>query len=403
MIQGKAILVVDFGNSSTKGMVLFGKVGATGRYRKAQFEVPNAFAPISEDYQISSDYSKENSTVLKLSGVSVGGTVLDGCFCNGELQEREFPQGIIRPTAYSKKYEMDATALSVRLAFFWAYKVLMKMNRLTDVSEVQVSWSVVTLLPPGDIDIGREPMTELIKSVESIESVFPQMYTPVTVDKVNVFAEGFCGYVACAYEEGQSFRRGYEYLCEETVLIFDIGAGTTDCAVVKENKLVQRSKFTVNQGGNNVLQGVRRELRLIGLDLEMEEIRSGILRGYVKDGAKKVDIVELANRAKAEVASKIVADFINYLEGSDLNMRSISYILTCGGGSMQDLEQDGATSLSVKILESIKNLAPNAELIKLPTQTVTIENPDGTSVKADQPISARFLNLIGASILAEVV
>ena len=47
MIQGKAILVVDFGNSSTKGMVLFGKVGATGRYRKAQFEVPNAFAPIS--------------------------------------------------------------------------------------------------------------------------------------------------------------------------------------------------------------------------------------------------------------------------------------------------------------------------------------------------------------------
>lgn len=402
MVQGKGILVIDFGNSSTKGTVLFGKSAQTGRYRRAQFEVSNVFAPIDEGYEVSADYDTDSSTIMRVDAL-LEGRAIKGCFCNGELQQRERPFTTIKPGAFDKKYNLDATVLSVRLAFLQAYKAVMEMHRLNDPTQVEVSWQVVTLLPPGDIDVGREPMTELIKGVTSVESVYPVMKFDVTIDKVTVLAEGFCGYVACIYDEGQTFRRGYEYLMQESVLIFDIGAGTTDCMIVKDNKLVQASKHTVQQGGNNVFQLVRRQLRLKGIDIDEETIRNGVIKGYVKDGSKQVDIVDMVNNAKAEVAGKIIADFQDYLALTDIKMRSVGYILACGGGSMMDSECTGIKPLSEKILESVKQLSPNAELVSLPRQVVNVGQDDGTMLKEERPMSARFLNLIGASILAEVV
>lgn len=43
------------------------------------------------------------------------------------------------------------------------------------------------------------------------------------------------------------------------------------------------------------------------------------------------------------------------------------------------------------------------ELIQLPKQVVTVEQEDGSTVPEERTISARMLNLIGASILAEAL
>lgn len=402
MIQGTAILVIDFGNSSTKGTVMFNKNAQTGRYREQQFEVSNVFAPIDKDYIVSSDYDDTDSTILKVNTV-LNGRDINGCFCNGELQARELPLATIKPGAYDKKYKLDATVLSVRLAFLQAFKIVMGWQRVTDCTQVDLHWNVVTLLPPGDIDMGKEEMISLIKGVDLIESVFPEMTFKVAVDKVTVLAEGFCGYVATVFDKGQICRQGYDYLRKETVLIFDIGAGTTDCMIIKNNKMVQSSKHTVNQGGNNVLQIVRRSLRLKGIDIDENDVRNGVIKGYIKDGAKQVNISDIVNSAKQEVAHKIISDFQDYLSLTDIKMRSVGYLLTCGGGSMVDSECTEIRPLSEQILESLKQLAPNAELVKLPTQIVNVTQPDGSQIKEERPISARFLNLVGASIMAEIL
>ena len=335
MVQGNATLVIDLGNSSTKGKVLFGKDSQTGKFREREFDIPNVFAPIDEGYVVSPDYDDATSTILRVDTV-LNGRQIYGDFCNGELQVKEKPLCTIKPSASDKKYNLDSTPLSYRLAFLFAYKAIMNMQRISDFSQLDITWTVVTLLPPGDLDEGKAPLTELIQSIDKLEAVFPKVDLPIKISKTVVLPEGYCAYAGVVYDIGCQFRPDYKYLTEESVLVIDIGAGTSDILLIKNNKLVQNSKYTITQGGNNVYQLVRRKLRMMGLDLDDDSIKAGIIKGEVKDGAKKISIVDIVNNAKLEVAQKIVSEIQDFFDLTDTKTRSIGYLLICGGGSMQD-------------------------------------------------------------------
>ena len=404
MIQGNATLVVDLGNSSTKGMVLFGKDSQTGKFRERRFDLSNQFAMVSSDYVVPSDYSDTTSTVLTIDG-EVNGKPVKGTYCNGEVQQKEKPTGILRPTATRKKYELDTTALSFELAFLYGCKAIMNMSRVNDYSQLDITWKVVTLLPPGDVDEGKDKIESIIRSIKKIETSYPVCSTAINIDKVAVLPEGYCAYIGVVYDKGHIYRPDYKFLNEETVIIFDVGAGTTDCMLVKNGKLVQTSKHTVNKGGNNVLQIVKRDLELQGLELEESDIQNGIIKGYVKDGSKQMPIADIVNKAKSEVASIIIEDFTGYLERTDMKVRSIGYVLVCGGGSMNDSDCPDIKPLSEDLVNNFKELSPNASLIDIPKHIVSKpdEEEEGTYKKVEEQISPRDLNLIGASILAELI
>ena len=400
MVQGNATLVIDLGNSSTKGKVLFGKDSQTGKFREREFDIPNVFAPIDENYVVSPDYDDATSTILRVN-TELNGRQIKGDFCNGDLQVKEKPLCTIKPSASDKKYNLDSTVLSYRLAFLFAYKAIMNMQRISDFSQLDITWTVVTLLPPGDLDEGKAPLTELIQSIDKLEAVFPKVDLPIKISKTVVLPEGYCAYAGVVYDIGCQFRPDYKYLTEESVLVIDIGAGTSDILLIKNNKLVQNSKYTITQGGNNVYQLVRRKLRMMGLDLDDTSIKAGIIKGEVKDGAKKISIVDIVNNAKLEVAQKIVSEIQDFFDLTDTKTRSIGYLLICGGGSMQDSDVPEIIPMSTKVLESFKVLSPNAQLIDIPTHIVSKELPDGDIEKVEEMISPRKLNLLGASILAE--
>lgn len=402
MVQGNAILVVDLGNSSTKGRVLFGKDSTTGRYRERSFEVSNVFAPIDPGYEVSPDYTEELSTILRVD-TTLNGRPIQGDFCNGELQAKEKPLSTIKPSASDKKYNLDSTALSMRMAFLYGCKGIMEMSRITDFSKLDITWTVVCLLPPGDVDEGKAHMSELVKNVTVLHSVFPECEMPIKIAKTVVLPEGFCAYAGVVYDVGRQFRADYKFLTEETVLVIDIGAGTSDMVLIKNNKMVQNSKYTISQGGNNVHQLVRRKLRMNGIDIDDEDIRRGIVKGEVKDGAKTMSIVDIVNNAKAEVATKIVSEIQDFLEVTDIKARSVGHVLVCGGGSMQDSDASSIVPMSVKVVDSFKTLSPNSELVQIPYHSVRREAPDGDMVTVTEQISPRELNLLGASILAEAL
>lgn len=402
MIQGNATLIVDLGNSSTKAKVLFGKNNTTGKFRERSFEVPNFFASIQPGYEVSADYSDETSTILRVDTTLNGHRVV-GDFCNGELQQKEKPLSVIKPSASDKKYNLDATVLSYRLAFLYACRSIMSMQKIMDFSQLDITWTVVTLLPPGDIDTGRQPMIDLISDIKEIEAVYPAVKIPINISKVVVLPEGFCAYAGVVFDTGHVYRSDYKFLTEESVLVIDIGAGTTDICSIINNKLVQNSKYTISQGGNNVYQQVRRALLIKGYTFDEEAIKAGILSGTIKDGSKPISIVDFVNEARAEVAQKIVAEIQNFLELTDIRARSIGYVLICGGGSMHDSTVDEIRPMSEKIMESFKQLSPNSENIIIPKHTVTKELADGDVMRQEEQISPRHLNLIGASILAELL
>lgn len=400
MVQGKANLIIDLGNSGTKCKVQFGKDSKTGKYREKRFDIPNVFAPIDSNYIVSPDYDDTTSTILYVD-TELNGKTIKGYFCNGELQEKEKPISTIKPSASSKKYDLDSTVLSYNLAFLFAHKAIMHMNRVSDFSQLDITWNVITLLPPGDSDSGKEAIKNIIMGIKEISGVFPEYKIPINIDKVFVLPEGFCAYAGVVYDKGLVYREGYKFLTEESVLVIDIGAGTSDFVLIKNNKLVQNSKGTVTQGGNNVYQYVRRKLRMQGLDIDDNDIRNGVITGVVRDGSKEVSIVDIVNDAKSEVATKIISGFQDYIEETDIKVRSIGYVLVCGGGSMKDSDVDDIIALSDKLVENFKQLSPNAQLVKLPHHIVLKETETGDSIKVDEEISPRDLNLLGASILAE--
>lgn len=402
MVQGNAILVIDLGNSSTKGKVLFGKDSQTGKYRERKFEIPNVFATIPEDYEVSQDYSDLTSTILSVDTM-VGDIPVKGHFCNGELQQNERSVATIRPTAKLKKYESESTVLSYRLAFLFACKAIMNMSRVSDFSQLDLTWTVVTLLPPGDVGVGTEKIKGIIDDIKEVNSVYPKADIPIKVTKTVVLPEGYCAYVGTVYDVGHVFRPDYKYLTEEVVLVIDIGAGTSDCVLIKNNTLVQNSKNTITLGGNNVHQLVKKKILMQGMEVTDEIVKDGVLKGYIKDGAKKVSIINEVNDAKAEIAQQIVTNIIGYFEASDINVRGIGYVLVCGGGSMIDSDCEEIPPISTAIMKSVKQMAKNCELIEIPTHMVQKELPDGDIEKVEEIISPRDLNLLGASILAELV
>lgn len=380
MLTGTANLIIDLGNSSTKCKVQYGKDPNTGKFYQRRFDISNVFAPISSDYEVSDEYNTETSTIINVDA-KINGAQIRGNFCNGELQEKEKPLTTIKPSATSRKYELDSTILSLNMAFLKASEAILAMNHTTDFSQLDITWNVITLLPPGDLDEGKDKMVDIIKSITEIVSVYPKAGIPIKINNVIVLPEGFCAYIGLVFQEGLKVRPEYKYLTEETILVFDIGAGTTDCLLIKNNKIVQNSKYTVNQGGNNVYQYVRRKLKLKGIDIEDAAIRAGVVSGVIKDGSKELNITDLINEAKEEIATKIVSEFQDFIELTDIKLRSIGYLLTCGGGSMSEKD---TSALSDKLVAKAKSLAPNISAIKLPDD-----------------ISPRDLNLIGASITAE--
>lgn len=402
MVQGSAILVVDLGNSSTKGKVLFGKDGNTGRFRERKFDIPNVFAPIDPSYEVSPDYTTEDSTILRVD-TELNGRIIQGDFCNGELQRKEKPLSTIKPSASDKKYNLDSTVLSMRLALLYGYKGIMEMSRVFDYSKLDVTWTVVCLLPPGDMDEGKAPMAALVNSIDRLQAVFPECDIPIKVTKTVVLPEGFSAYAGVVFDVGKQFRADYKFLTEETVLVIDIGAGTSDMVLIKNNKMVQNSKYTISQGGNNVHQLVRRKLRMQGLDIDDDAIRRGIVKGEVKDGSKPVSIVDIVNTAKAEVAQKIVSEIQDFLEVTDIKARSVGYVLVCGGGSMRDSDAADIVPMSDQVVKSFRNLSPNSELVQIPTHVVNRDAHDGDVERVEEQISPRDLNLLGASILAETL
>lgn len=380
-------LVLDLGNSETRGIVLCGK-DKNGKLKDKYFSLSNRFAEVAEDYVPSVDYTPDTSAILKVD-FTVGDQKIKGCYANGELQLREFNIGPLRPSATEKKYTSVTTVLSFQLAVLRAYGIVKEL--MGDISADDIIWSVNVLLPPGDMVAGQQKMSDLIKSVTAVDSVYPKMSFKVNIKQVVVLPEGFCAYIATVYDKGNVIRKDAKSLLKEATLVFDIGAGTTDVLVVKDNKIINSTMHSIERGGNNVQQLVKKSMRTEcdNLRLPESEIAQGLIDGYVKDGSRTVDITEFVNSARDSVASYLISDLQSYLEETELSPRSINKVLICGGGA---INKGGCKALSEAIVFYLKRLAPYVELVALPKDTVTGEE-----------LSPRVLNVRGASILAAVM
>ena len=383
-----ATLVLDLGNSETRGKVLY-RVGSDVIAEK--FTLSNRFSKITTaGYEIPEDYTEAKSTIFALEA-EVDGDKISGEYVNGILCDKEFSNTVFRPSSLDKKHKSLTTALSFAEGILIATKIIGKRLGIVTLSEIDINWNVVSLLPPAEMNEGASKLEDIFRSIKLIDCVMPVEKLNVKVNKVKIYPEGFCAFIGTIFNRGYKIRQEMKKWLGVSVLVLDIGAGTTDIMVIDKTTVIDNSKDSLSLGGNQVTQKIKAELRRKrDLALPDGDILEGVISGKVMDGFTTVDITDIVQSKKSEVAEEEVQKLREYFETTGILPRTIAGVLTCGGGSLGG-KTPALEPLSKILIKFIKNLAPNSELLPLPKDTEGNE------------ISARDLNLEGASILAELM
>lgn len=374
MFQSKVKLVIDYGNSETRAYVLLGK-------KTFGFDLSNRFAVLDKGYKVPEEFQNSDTSIFSINDVRVA---------NGQLVEHDFSYSSIRPTAVDKKYESPTTEYSTHIAILHAMRKIAETYNVS-YDNLDLTFDIICLLPPLDMEDGIIHLEEMIRSIKEINFIQPKLTKKVKIDKIKVLPEGVCAYFGVLMDKGLSIRDSHKFLVGSTTLIIDIGAGTTDFCVVKDNKVIEDTKDTFEIGGNNISQKVRRKLKAQGYTYPDSIVQEAVITGTIKDGAKVKDITDIIEPIKRDVATNVINEIKGFFEATQFPIRTIEYLIVCGGGS-EGTTNGNSRALSEYLIEYLRELSSNTELVELPEVEV-----NGKRIE----ISPRRLNIIGATILAE--
>lgn len=390
MVEGKASLIVDLGNSETRVQTIFGRT-KSGRPRQRLTVIPNKFGELADDRLLKNqDYDDVNSKVFKVEG--------DVLLCSGEMCDKEKGVAAQRPSASDKKYDSAITMYTLRLAFLQGYLDIADMTK-SDINAIDVEWVVSILLPPSDLDLGSDRIKENAMSIKKIKFLLPKFEKDIKISSIRVYPEGFCAFIGVVFENSRQIRRGYEKVLTSSTLVVDIGAGTTDLCIIKDTKLVDGSRYSEETGGNQVFQKVNVELRKkFGRNFPEDSLREAAVSGFIKVGAKLIDISKEVDIARKDVATKLSAAIKNYIESLDFSIYDIENILICGGGA--DACGGSLRPLGDYLRDNLEVWMSYSNFLDIPCQEKVHES-EGVEVIEKVAISPRMLNIIGAGVLSE--
>lgn len=248
-------------------------------------------------------------------------------------------------------------------------------------------------VPPIEV---HEAFNEFSKElVGSYTVTFPK-YMGGTVVKlqivdVAVFEESFMAATSFFFEMNGTPKANSKKYLSGNVLSLDIGASTTDLAIIKGGRYLDKSGQTYKIGGNiardNLIDGIRGRYEM---DLPLADADKTMVEGRVQQGNTYEDVSDLVNIAKADLAKQLTAYMQTYFKRVNIPIQTINAIMVSGGGSMQSqyVNADG---------EVVKTTEPMSYFV---TQELT-EWSKGTDV-VEYGEDARFANVKGLFIRAKV-
>lgn len=392
MLEGKASLIIDLGNSETRVMTMF-RDDRTGSSHQKLSILSNKFGELAEkDMRLleNGDYNEENSKVFKVNEGQI--------FCSGYICDREKGTATLRPSSSIKKYDSAISMYSLRLAFLEGFNHISEMTGEL-IELIDIDWTVTVLLPPSDLELGADKIKKDVQNLTSINFLIPNITKSIKVSNVMVFPEGFCAFIGEVFENRRKIREGFEQIIMSSTLVIDIGAGTSDLCIIKDAKLVDGSRHSEETGGNQVFQKMNTELRRkFGKNFPEDSLRKASVTGVLKVGAKEMDVSTDISIARKDVATKLSSAIRNYIESSDFSIYDIENILICGGGA----EECGKNMkpLGEFLKEDLKVWMSYSNFLEIPTYDKVVER-DGMQYLEKKKISPRLLNIIGASVLSE--
>lgn len=178
-------------------------------------------------------------------------------------------------------------------------------------------------------------------------------------ESVMAMASFFFNMAGVPKEENKDFMRG-------KVLSLDIGASTSDLAVIQDGKFLDYTGRTIKTGGN-VARGTFINLITAqeGYDLPEADAEKAIADGRIAVGNGYKEVGDLVNEAKKELAGQLTSSLSTYFQQIRIPIQQIRAIVVSGGGSMagQYINNDGdvivtSEPLSKFVTEALQAICP---------------------------------------------
>ena len=256
----------------------------------------------------------------------------------GSLADR-YSANNVRPSVLQNKHKQQVNYISAITATAFNKMIY----GLTDDIHMYIA------LPPTEVKSAKEIVGEQFTG--TFEVTFNKLNNKkVTLNIVSVSCkeESFMALLAFYFEMHGSLREEAKQYARGNVLSLDIGASTTDLAVVKDMRYLEKSGQTYKTGGNVARAMVANDIReSYGYDPTDTETETVMSEGRLPMGNSYVDMKESVDRAKKAFASQIVNNIQSYFRLVNIPIQSIRAIVVSGGGSMHSeyIEDNGETKV----------------------------------------------------------
>ena len=268
-----------------------------------------------------------------------------------------------RPSVLSNKHKQKINYVSGIVA-----AALSRLN-----SGVPEDINLYIALPPIEVKTAKEIVAEKFNGKYTVE--FPKYMGGLAV-KVNVISttcaeESFLAMMSYFFKMEGTVREEAKQYMSGNVLSLDIGASTSDLAIVKDGRYLDKSGQTYKTGGNvardYLINSIRGEY---GFDLPLSDAETVMSEGRLKLGNTHKEVREIVSQAKRECARGIVQSMQTYFRQVDIPIQTIRAIVVSGGGSMHSQYVDEnneivvtAEPMSSFITEAIKEICEGVDVV----------------------------------------
>ena len=288
-----------------------------------------------------------------------------------------------RPSVNTKKYTQPINYISAIIS-----AAIARLKYETPES----IWLYLAV-PPIEIHEAREVFNKRLVGTYTVE--FPKYMGGTTVNLnivgVKCYEESFMAITSFFFNmNGIPKEQNKKYLTG-TVLSMDIGASTTDLAIIKNGRYLDKSGKTYRVGGNEARDYLRDAIMSeFDIDLDVESAERCMAEGRLQRGNNFEDISNLISSAKTALAKKLIAHMQTYFKMVGVDLNIINAIVVSGGGSMQSQYVNNNGEV-VKTSEPMSHFVTN-ELLNLSKGTEVVFYGD----------EARLANVKGLFIRAKL-
>lgn len=298
----------------------------------------------------------------------------------GSLAERYTPINE-RPSGNTHKYKQRITYLSAI--------VVSAISRLKE--NIGENLDLYVALPPIEVKTAKDTVMSQLTGRYIVN--FPKINGGVTVGvnivSVHLYEESYMATASYFFDLRGQLRDKAKDMLLGCVVSVDIGDSTTDLAVLKDGRYMEKSGQTYKIGAALARAEICNRVReLYGYDLPIDDANRTMQEGRLQMGNQYLDISEAVTESKRVLARMVVQEIQSYFSLLNMPLQTMRAVIVSGGGSLHSKYVDAngqekitSEPMSSYITEYMSKICPGLAVVPY-GENARMANVNGLALRA---------------------